>query len=234
MGVEPPRKRAVKSRRWLWIPLLVAVVLFAAAVAGVAAYVTSGGSSTSTTATQRTLPRTDAVLHRLRAECIHAGGEAVNVSRPFLLDGSAAGTAACTFDNSDGSFSRPGVAYRPLPCSGPVTFDVLVDSNTMQWTEPLPVRHAPLPEHPSAVLVLRAPYKVARAALCLTGANPNPRADSIAHFIRMADAPTLRAALAALPFVARGLQHPGDWYDEAEAAAVLAVAAAERERTDGE
>jgi hypothetical protein len=233
--MEPPRKRAVKSPRRLWIPLLLAVVLFGAAVAGVAAYVTSGGPSTSTTATQRTNPRTPAVLHRLRAECIHAGGKAVNISRPFLLDGSAAGTAKCTFDNSDGSYSRPGVAYRQLPCDGSATFFVAVDSNTMQWTEPLPVRHAPLPEHPSAALVLTAPNKIARAALCMTGATPNPRADSIAHFIRIGDAPTLRAALAALPFVARGVQHePGDWYDEAEAAAVLAAAAAEREATAGE
>jgi hypothetical protein len=226
--MEPPRKRAV-SRRWLWISMLLAVVLFGAAVAGVAAYVTSGGSSTSTTATQQT-PRTDAVLHRLQAECIHAGGTAVNVSRPFLLDGSAAGTSACMFDNSDGSFSRPGVAYRQLRCHGPATVYVVVDSNTLQWTEPLPVRHAPLPEHPSAALVLATPHKIARAALCMTGATPNPRADSIAQFIRIADAPTLRAALAALPFVARAVHHePADWHEEAEAAAVLAAAAAARE-----
>jgi hypothetical protein len=72
-------------------------------------------------------------------------------------------------------------------------------------------------------------YRIAAAALCMTGAAPNPRERSVAHFARISDGPTLRAALAALPFVAHGShREPGEWHDEAEAAAVLA-AAAERE-----
>jgi hypothetical protein len=68
-------------------------------------------------------------------------------------------------------------------------------------------------------------YRIAPAALCMTGATPAPREQSVAHFARIADGPTLQAALAALPFVARGSRRPpGDWHDEAEAAAVLAAA----------
>jgi hypothetical protein len=66
-------------------------------------------------------------------------------------------------------------------------------------------------------------YKIAGAALCMTGSTPNPREQSVAHFARVADGPTLRAALEELPFVALVAQYsePGDWFDEQEAAAVL-------------
>jgi hypothetical protein len=67
-------------------------------------------------------------------------------------------------------------------------------------------------------------YRVAGAALAMSTSWPRER--SAAHFARVADGPTLRAALAALPFVARGV-HPesGFWHDEQEAAAVLIAAA---------
>jgi hypothetical protein len=136
----------VKTRRWRWLlPVLLAVVLFVAA-AGVTAYVMSGPTSSST-ATTRSRPIADSVLDRLQAECNRAGGQGVNISGPFL-NGSAAGVSACAFDNSDGSFSRPsipGIVYEEPPCDGPATFYVIVDANLQDWTEPLPVRHPPLP-----------------------------------------------------------------------------------------
>jgi hypothetical protein len=77
---------------------------------------------------------------------------------------------------------------------------------------------------------VRTPHDIATAALCMTGATPNPRERSVAHFASICDVPTLRAALAALPFVAHGTHRPpGDWHDEYEAAAVLTEAVAERE-----
>jgi hypothetical protein len=137
----------VKTRRWRWLlPLLLAVVLFVAAT-GVTAYVMSGRKSSSTAPTQRNRPIADSVLDRLQAECHRAGGHDVNISGPFL-NGSAAGVSACAFDNSDGSFSRPsrpGIVYQEPPCDGPPTFYVIVDANLLDWTEPLPVRHPPLP-----------------------------------------------------------------------------------------
>jgi hypothetical protein len=74
-------------------------------------------------------------------------------------------------------------------------------------------------------------HKVARAALCMTGSTPWPRDRSAAHFASTADAVTLRDALAALPFVARGTHRsdPLDWFDQGEAAAVLTAAVAVRE-----
>jgi hypothetical protein len=137
----------VKTRGWRWLPLLLAVVLFGAAAAGVTAYVMSGRQSSSTGTTQRNRPIADSVLDRLQAECNLAGGHQVNISGPFL-DGSAAGVSACAFDNSDGSFSRPsrpGIVYQEPPCDGPAAFYVIVDANLLDWAEPLPVRHAPLP-----------------------------------------------------------------------------------------
>ena len=136
----------MKSRRRRWVSVLLAAVLFGAAAA-VAAYVMSGRPSSSTTTTQGKRPIADSVLHRLRAECNHAGGREVNISGRFL-DGSAAGVSACAFDNSDGSYSRPstpGVVYTQPPCDGPPSFYVIVDANLLDWAEALPVRHAPLP-----------------------------------------------------------------------------------------
>ena len=73
-------------------------------------------------------------------------------------------------------------------------------------------------------------HRIAGAALAMTGSTPWPRERSAAHFARTNDAWTLRAALAALPFVAHGARHePGFWHDEQEAAAVLAAAIAESE-----
>jgi hypothetical protein len=69
-------------------------------------------------------------------------------------------------------------------------------------------------------------YRIAGAALCMTGSAPLPRERSAAHFARIADGPTLRAALAPLPFVARGVHVEGHWHDEQEAAAVLTEAVA--------
>jgi hypothetical protein len=140
----------VKSRRRRWVAVLLAVVLFPIA-AGVAAYVMFGRASSSTTTTQGRRQVADSVLQRLRAECNHAGGREVNISGRFL-DGSAAGVSACAFDNSDGSFSRPsvpGIVYVEPPCDGPANFYVIVDSNLLDWAEPLPVRHAPLLERPA-------------------------------------------------------------------------------------
>ncbi|HEY4396633.1 MAG TPA: hypothetical protein VGO28_03090 [Acidimicrobiia bacterium] len=139
----------MKNRRWRWVLVLLAVVVLAA-VAGVTAYVTSGGPSSRTTTTQGKRPIADSVLHRLRTECNHAGGREVNISESFL-GGAVAGVSACTFDNSDGSFSRPttpGIVYPEPPCDGPPTFYVIVDANTLDWAESLPARHAPLPELP--------------------------------------------------------------------------------------
>jgi hypothetical protein len=136
----------VKSRRRRRVTVLLAVVLFGAAAA-VAAYVTFGRPSSSTTTTQGKRAVADSVLHRLRAECNHAGGSEVNISGRFL-DGSAAGVSACAFDNSDGSFSRPsrpGIVYAQPPCDGPSSFYVIVDANLLDWAEALPVRHTPLP-----------------------------------------------------------------------------------------
>jgi hypothetical protein len=66
-------------------------------------------------------------------------------------------------------------------------------------------------------------YRIAGAALAMS--TSSPRELSAAHFARIADGPTLRAALAALPFVARGIHsEPGFWHDEQEAAAVLTEA----------
>ncbi len=141
----------MKSRRRRWVSVLLAVVLFGAAVA-VAVYVVFGRPSSSTTTTQGKRQVADSVLHRLRAECNHAGGREVNISGRFL-DGSAAGVSACAFDNSDGSFSRPstpGIVYAEPPCDGPPNFYVIVDSNLLDWAEALPVRHAPLPGRPAA------------------------------------------------------------------------------------
>lgn len=138
----------MKSHRWRWLPLFLVVVLSGATAAGVIAYVMSGRPSSSTAETERTRPIADSVLDRLQAECSRAGGHEVNISAPFL-DGSAAGVSACAFDNSDGSFSRPsrpGIVYQEPPCDGPATFYVIVDANLLDWTEPLPVRHRPLPE----------------------------------------------------------------------------------------
>jgi hypothetical protein len=135
----------VNGRRWRLL-LFLALVLFLAA-AGVTAYVTSGRNGSSTATTQRNRPISDSVLDRLRAECHRAGGHDVNISGPFL-DGSAAGVSACSFDNSDGSFSRPsrpGIVYEEPPCDGPATFYVIVDAYLLDWTEPLPVRHPPHP-----------------------------------------------------------------------------------------
>ena len=131
--------------------MLLAVVLFGVAAA-VAAYVMFGRPSSSNTTTQGKREVADSVLHRLRAECNHAGGSEVNISGRFL-DGSAAGVSACAFDNSDGSFSRPstpGIVYAQPPCDGPSSFYVIVDSNLLDWAEALPVRHAPLPGRPAA------------------------------------------------------------------------------------
>ena len=136
----------MKARRWR-LPLFLVLVLFVAA-AGVTVYVVSERKSSSTATTQRNRPISDSVLDRLQAECNRAGGHDVNISGPFL-NGSAAGASACAFDNSDGSFSRPsrpGIVYQEPPCDGPATFYVIVDANLLDWTEPLPVRHAPLPE----------------------------------------------------------------------------------------
>ena len=136
----------MRSRHRRWVLVLLAMVLVGAA-AGLAAYVMSGRPSSSTTTTQGKRPITDSVLHRLRAECNHAGGREVNISGRFL-DGSAAGVSACAFDNSDGSYSRPstpGIAYVQPPCDGPPNFYVIVDANLLDWAEALPVRHAPLP-----------------------------------------------------------------------------------------
>jgi hypothetical protein len=140
----------VKSRHRRWVLVLLAVVLVGTA-AGLTAYVMSGRPSSSTTTTQGNRQIADSVLHRLRAECKHAGGREVNISGRFL-DGSAAGVSACAFDNSDGSYSRPstpGVVYTQPPCDGPPNFYVIVDSNLLDWTEALPVRHAPLPGRPA-------------------------------------------------------------------------------------
>jgi hypothetical protein len=77
-------------------------------------------------------------------------------------------------------------------------------------------------------------YRIAAAALCMTGAAPNPRERSVAHFVRISDGPALRAALAALPFVAHGVhREPGEWQAEEEAAAVLAAAARRDEGEEG-
>lgn len=140
----------MKSRRRRWVLVLLAVVLVGAAAA-LTAYVMSGRPSSSTTTTQGKRQVGDSVLHRLRTECNHAGGREVNISGRFL-DGSAAGVSACAFDNSDGSFSRrsvPGIVYVAPPCDGPPTFYVIVDSNLLDWAEPLPVRHAPIPGRPT-------------------------------------------------------------------------------------
>ena len=67
-------------------------------------------------------------------------------------------------------------------------------------------------------------HKIARAALCMTGSTPWPRERSAAHFADIADGPTLRGALEALPFVAHGIHSQNHWNDEAEAAAVLTAA----------
>jgi hypothetical protein len=67
----------------------------------------------------------------------------------------------------------------------------------------------------------RDPHRIARAALCMTGANPHPREKSVAHFASICDGATLRAAIAALPFVAHGVRDLD--HDETEAAAVLAA-----------
>jgi len=140
----------VKSRRRRWVTVLLAVVLFGVAAA-VAAYVMFGRPSSSNTTTQGKREVADSVLHRLRAECNHAGGSEVNISGRFL-DGSAAGVSACAFDNSDGSFSRPstpGIVYAQPPCDGPSSFYVIVDSNLLDWAEALPVRHTPVPGRPA-------------------------------------------------------------------------------------
>jgi hypothetical protein len=50
-------------------------------------------------------------------------------------------------------------------------------------------------------------YRVAGAALAMSTSWPRER--SAAHFADIADGPTLRAALAALPFVARGVHRIG-------------------------
>jgi hypothetical protein len=65
------------------------------------------------------------------------------------------------------------------------------------------------------------PLRVAGAALAMS--TSSPRELSAAHFARIADGPTLRAALEELPFVAL-LVDCDLGHDEEEAAAVLAAA----------